>query len=137
MKQKFTSVFTLAFIILSSFFSVIRPQDKTTESKIDSLLSIMTLEEKIGQLTQLSANSWEFPGKSVISDEQKEAVKKGGVGSFLNLFGAEATREAQKIAIEQSRLKIPIIFGYDVIHGYKTTFPCPIGRSCKLGSRGS
>src|SRR3989442_2372944 len=90
--------------------------------KIDSLLARMTLEEKLGQLNQLSVENQP-------TSEQLALVRKGLVGSFLNLTGAVATREAQRIAVTESRLHIPLIFGHDVIHGYRTIFPIPLGES--------
>src|SRR5438128_1808367 len=89
---------------------------------IDSLLARMTLEEKLGQLNQLSVDNQP-------SAEQLELVRKGLVGSFLNLTGAAATRDAQHIAVTESRLHIPLIFGHDVIHGYRTIFPIPLGEA--------
>src|SRR5216117_4166008 len=89
---------------------------------IDSLLARMTLEDKLGQLNQLSVDNQPTP-------EQLELVRKGLVGSFLNLTGAAATRDAQHIAVTESRLHIPLIFGHDVIHGYRTIFPIPLGEA--------
>src|SRR2546421_3786873 len=89
---------------------------------IDSLLARMTLEEKLGQLNQLSVDNQPTP-------EQMELVRKGLVGSFLNLTGATATRDAQHVAVTESRLHIPLIFGHDVIHGYRTIFPIPLGEA--------
>src|SRR5216117_4091865 len=94
-------------------------QRSAAEQKIDSLLARMTLEEKLGQLNQLSVDNQPTP-------EQLELVRKGLVGSFLNLTGAAATRDAQHIAVTESRLHIPLIFGHDVIHGYRTIFPIPL-----------
>src|SRR6184192_4184308 len=90
-------------------------QRSAAEQKIDSLLARMTLEEKLGQL---SVNQQPTP-------EQLALVRKGLVGSFLNLTGAAATRDAQRIAVTESRLRIPLIFGHDVIHGYRSIFPIP------------
>src|SRR5437870_5867550 len=92
------------------------------DQNIDSLLARMTLEEKLGQLNQLSVDNQP-------SAEQLELVRKGLVGSFLNLTGAAATRDAQHIAVTESRLRIPLIFGHDVIHGYRTIFPIPLGET--------
>src|SRR5439155_12939318 len=92
------------------------------DQNIDSLLARMTLEEKLGQLNQLSVDNQP-------SAEQLELVRKGLVGSFLNLTGAAATRDAQHIAVTESRLRIPLIFGHDVIHGYRTIFPIPLGEA--------
>src|SRR5256886_442494 len=90
--------------------------------KIDSLLARMTLEEKLGQLNQLSVDNQP-------NAEQLELVRKGLVGSFFNLTGAAATRQAQHISVTDSRLHIPLIFGHDVIHGYRTIFPIPLGEA--------
>jgi beta-glucosidase len=99
------------------------------ERKIDSLLSRMTLEEKIGQLVQVSGNFNNGEGRSTLTPGQIEMIRQGRVGSFLNVFGAAATREVQRTAIEESRLKIPLLFGFDVIHGYLTTFPIPLAEA--------
>src|SRR5256712_13674711 len=82
----------------------------------------MPLEEKPGQLNQLSVDQQPTP-------EQLALVRKGLVGSFLNLTGAAATRDAQHIAVTESRLRMPLIFGHDVIHGYRTIFPIPLGEA--------
>jgi len=105
--------------------------DPRTEKKIDALLSQMTLEEKVGQLNQYSS-PFDVTGPAPSAGAQKlayEQIRKGLVGSMLNITGAEATRKAQQLAVENSRLKIPMIFGYDVIHGYKTIFPIPLGEA--------
>ncbi|GLB52795.1 glycosyl hydrolase [Neptunitalea chrysea] len=99
------------------------------EAKVDSVLSLMTLEEKIGQMVQYSA-SWDVTGPPTAGNENRlENLKRGLVGSMLNVTGVKATKEAQRLNMENSRLKIPLIFGYDVIHGYKTLFPIPLGES--------
>ncbi|MBA5629686.1 beta-glucosidase BglX [Moheibacter lacus] len=105
-------------------------QKKSTEEKIDSLLSLMTLEEKIGQMVQYSA-SWDVTGPANDSYNQNKLdnLKNGLVGSMLNVTGVKNTREAQRLNMENSRLKIPLLFAYDVIHGYKTIFPVPLGES--------
>ena len=91
------------------------------ESRIDRLLSKMTLEEKIGQMSQRDPGS--FDGKESI----KKAVREGRCGSLLNYWGPEEVNEIQKVAVEESRLGIPLLIGRDVIHGYRTVFPIPIG----------
>ncbi len=102
--------------------------DSAIEKKIDKLLSEMTLEEKIGQMNQYSGNS-AITGPLKARPEQIEDLKKGWIGSMLNVVGATNTREMQKLVMENSRMKIPLIFGFDVIHGYKTIFPIPLGES--------
>src|ERR1700704_1179014 len=97
-------------------------QRSAAEQKIDSLVSRMTLEEKLGQLNQLSVDNQPTP-------EQLALVRKGLVGSLFNLSGAAATRDAQHVAVTESRLHIPLIFGQDVIHGYRTVFPIPLGEA--------
>ncbi len=94
---------------------------------VDSLLSLMTLEEKMGQLAQYPSQ-WSDTGPSVPAG-RKEDVREGKVGSFLSLYGTEATREMQEIAVTESRLGIPLLFAYDVIHGYRTIFPIPLGEA--------
>ncbi len=104
-------------------------KDKGMDNKVEVLLSQMTLEEKIGQLNQCSSK-WEMTGPVPGNNSEQELleqIKCGLVGSMLNVNGAEATLNAQKLAVENSRLGIPMIFGYDVIHGYKTMFPIPLG----------
>ena len=98
--------------------------------RVDSVLSLMTLDEKIGQLNQLSFGiGWGPTVKVAVPDEYKQQIREGKIGSFLNAIGAEFTYELQKVAVEESRLKIPLIFGLDVIHGFKTTFPVPLGEA--------
>lgn len=102
--------------------------DKTIERKVDSVLSLMTLEEKIGQMTQFAAN-WTVTGPS-ISNDFLPYLEKGLVGSVFNAATVEGIRNMQKIAVEKTRLGIPILFGYDVIHGYETIFPIPLAEAC-------
>jgi len=97
-------------------------QRPAAEPKIDSLLARMTLEEKLGQLNQVSVDGQP-------NAEQLDLARKGLVGSFLNLAGADATHAAQHVAVTESRLHIPLILGLDVIHGYRTTFPIPLGEA--------
>ena len=97
---------------------------KDLNARVESLLKKMTLEEKIGQTVQFSAGFATGPGASNVRYE--DLVAKGQVGSFLNVVGAEATNHYQHIAMEKTRLHIPILFGLDVIHGHRTTFPIPL-----------
>ncbi len=93
--------------------------------KVEALLQKMTLEEKIGQLVQYSAGQATGPTSGRTDD--RDMVRKGQVGSLFNVTSARETNALQRIAVENSRLKIPLIFGLDVIHGYRTTFPIPLG----------
>lgn len=102
--------------------------DKDVERRVDSVLSLMTLEEKIGQMTQFSAN-WDITGP-VMNDDFGPYLKKGLVGSIFNAVSVDGVRKLQEMALAESRLKIPVLFGYDVVHGYKTIFPMPLAESC-------
>ena len=98
----------------------------------DSLLALMTLEEKLGQLTQSPAGYGQT-GPTVDAAGERD-VREGRVGSFLSLYGAEVTKKMQRVAVEQSRLHIPLLFGYDVIHGMRTIFPIPLGEAASFDS---
>ncbi len=100
------------------------------DARIEALMEKMSLEEKIGQLNLIS-NPYISTGAGAASEDGHnanidESIRNGSVGSFLNVLGAEDTYRLQKIATEESRLGIPLLFGYDVIHGYKTMFPIPL-----------
>ena len=104
---------------------------QNTDEKVEKLLSQMTLTEKIGQMNQYNG-FWNFTGPQPISGDSKkkyDQLKKGLVGSMLNVRGTENVREVQRIAVEESRLGIPLLFGFDVIHGYKTQSPIPLAES--------
>jgi beta-glucosidase len=127
----------LVSLLLSGSFAVsATAQDKPVpnpqlaspeiNAKVDALLKQMTLDEKIGQLVQFSAGFATGPGSEGKNQRFDEMVAKGQVGSFLNVVGADATNHYQHIAMEKSRLHIPLIFGLDVIHGDHTTFPIPL-----------
>ncbi|HEX4322201.1 MAG TPA: glycoside hydrolase family 3 N-terminal domain-containing protein, partial [Acidobacteriaceae bacterium] len=98
---------------------------KELNAKVEALLKKMTLEEKIGQTVQYSAGFATGPAGSKLSYD--ELTEKGAVGSMLNVYGAEKVNHYQHIAMEKSRLHIPLLFGMDVIHGDRTTFPVPLG----------
>ena len=100
-------------------------KDAEIEKKIEALLSKMTLEEKIGQMNQVT------PPRGGL-DAAKTQVKAGSVGSYLNAGSAANINELQKVAIEESRLGIPLIIGRDVIHGFKTIFPIPLGQAASF-----
>lgn len=132
MKKYFVVLLVLIVLTFSGFISIqVQQSDEDRiASRVDSVLSLMTLEEKIGQLNQLSYGiGWGPAVKVSVPYEYKEMIKEGKIGSFLNAIGAEFTYELQKIAVNESRLKIPLIFGLDVIHGFKTTFPVPLGEA--------
>ena len=93
-----------------------------TDRQLDSLLARMTLEEKLGQLNLLSADGRTSP-------QQMQLVRAGKLGGLFNVIGAENTTPVQRIAVTESRLKIPLLFGLDVIHGYRTIFPIPLGEA--------
>jgi beta-glucosidase len=107
-------------------------QTNTKESERDrfvsSLLSKMTIDEKIGQLT-LSSGDWAVTGPTLNPDYEK-FVKEGKCGNILNTLTVEYIKKLQKIAVQETRLGIPLLFGFDVIHGYKTTYPIPLAEAC-------
>lgn len=96
-------------------------------NKVDSVLSLMTLEEKVGQLS-LYTSDWDVTGPTM-REGYKDDIRKGKVGAIFNAFTARYTRELQRMASEETRLKIPLLFGYDVVHGHRTIFPVPLGQA--------
>ena len=100
-------------------------QTTTQSDKVESLLLQMTLKEKVGQLTQ-AAGGRSKNLNSRLTPEEYDRVRAGGVGSYLHVAGAEPLRELQRVAVEESRLKIPLLFAMDVVHGYRTIFPVPL-----------
>ena len=119
-----------AVITASAVTAMAAPQaDKgKMDQFIDNLMGKMTLQEKIGQLN-LPVSGEIVTGQAKSSDVAGK-IRKGQVGGLFNVKGVENIREVQKIAVEQSRLKIPLLFGMDVIHGYETVFPIPLALSC-------
>ncbi len=97
------------------------------EQLIDSLLAKMTLDEKLGQMT-LFTTDWGSTGPTIREGFEND-IRSGRCGALFNSHTVEFTKRLQKIAMEESRLKIPLLFGYDVIHGYKTMFPVPLGEA--------
>ena len=95
--------------------------------RIDALLQKMTLEEKIGQLNMVAA-SRVVTGPGELRDLQ-EGIRTGRIGNLLNLWGADETRAVQRLAVEESRLGVPLLMGLDVIHGHHTIFPVSSGGS--------
>ena len=117
----FSALCLCAFVFLSALAS---PPQSDVEKKIDALLARMTLEEKLGQLQQLDGEA-----NGNYRPEHLKLVREGLLGSTLNVRGAKQTNELQRVAVEESRLKIPLLFGFDVIHGYRTIFPVPLGEA--------
>jgi beta-glucosidase len=99
---------------------------KPLNSRVEALLKKMTLDEKIGQLAQFSAGFATGPNAAATNNKFEDMVARGQVGSFLNVVGADATNHYQHLAMEKTRLHIPLIFGLDVIHGDHTVFPVPL-----------
>jgi beta-glucosidase len=129
-----------SFFVLFLFISLIlqaKPEQSLSlleppmDEFVDSLISKMTLEEKLGQLAQYTGGS-SLGFNTRIDDEKKEMIKKGKVGSFLHVLGADFLGELQSIAVNESRLGIPLLFGVDVVHGLKTVFPVPLASACSF-----
>jgi beta-glucosidase len=118
----------LLILFTANLISIAQVKQTPIAQRVDSVLRLMTLEEKIGQLNQYN-DDWTATGPVTVDSDKATQIKNGQVGSLLNCLGVERTRSWQKIAM-QSRLKIPLLFGQDVIHGYKTTFPIPLAEAC-------
>ena len=116
----------LIFVLLFCYTSIYSQQNEI-DRKVEELLQKMTLEEKIGQLNQYSGDS-EATGPITINPNKQSEIKNGQLGSMLNVKSVEHTQQFQELAM-QSRLKIPLLFGLDVVHGYKTTFPIPLAEA--------
>jgi beta-glucosidase len=124
--------FTYYILFLSFILSCQKPiEEDSIEHKVDQLLKEMTLEEKIGQMNQYNG-FWNTTGPVPSEGDQKqkyENIKNGLVGSMLNVRGVDEVRAVQKIVVEESRLGIPLLIGFDLIHGYKTIFPIPLAEA--------
>jgi beta-glucosidase len=124
------SRFLLFVAVLFLFAGCGTPTSNSDDSEMDvfvsDLMAQMTVQEKIGQLNLITPGGG-IPTGSVVSTGVEEKIKTGKVGGIFGVYGPEKTRQAQQLAVEESRLGIPMIFGSDVIHGYKTTFPLPLG----------
>ncbi len=126
MNKNLSFLIPFATLLLLSITNA-NAQTKTVDQKVDSVLKLMTLNEKIGQMNQYNGD-WEATGPITETGDKQDQIWKGMVGSMLNVTGVEHTTELQKIAM-QSRLKIPLLFGQDIIHGYRTIFPIPLGEA--------
>jgi beta-glucosidase len=119
-KFSFVILISFALLLLHSCSSEKPGKDKT-EVRVEKLLSEMTLDEKIGQMSQVD------PSMLGTEENLKKAVRDGRCGSLLNYWGTDRVNEIQRIAVKESRLGIPLLIGRDVIHGYRTVFPIPLG----------
>lgn len=129
--MNFKIVLSITFAISLINISTVFAQNSEIEKRVEELLNKMTLDEKIGQMNQYNG-FWDVTGP-VPNDQNTQMkydhLKNGQVGSMLNITGTENVRKIQKLVVENSRLGIPLIFGYDVIHGYKTAAPIPLAES--------
>ena len=105
------------------------PTDPKMAAFVTNLMSKMTVDEKIGQLNLLTPGGGLLTG-SVVNGDVEAKMSKGGLGGLFGVIGVDKIRQAQQLAVDKSRLRIPLIFGSDIIHGYKTTFPIPLALSC-------
>src|SRR5689334_13151939 len=132
MIMNFRHVALYAFVLMIAH-PVLSQSTSKSDAKmnefVSKLMGKMTLDEKIGQLNLLTPGGGVATGAVVSTDVEKK-IKDGNVGGLFGVIGADKIRKAQEIAVTQSRLKIPLLFGSDVIHGHKTTFPIPLGLSC-------
>ncbi|MFN4949955.1 MAG: glycoside hydrolase family 3 N-terminal domain-containing protein [Bacteroidota bacterium] len=119
--------FRLLLLVLTASPYIIFAQSSVLDKRVDSVLRLMTLEEKVGQLHQLSSD-FVATGPITKDGDKQDRVRQGKVGSYLNVTGAARTRSLQEIAM-QSRLRIPLLFAQDVIHGYRTIFPIPLAEA--------
>ncbi|MGG9962643.1 beta-glucosidase BglX [Ferruginibacter sp. SUN106] len=126
MKRYFFKNLCLLFFITAQVIFC-TAQTKSIDQKVDSVLKLMTLDEKIGQMNQYNGD-WQATGPITKDGDKQTQIREGKIGSMLNVTGVDHTRTLQEIAM-QSRLKIPLLFGQDVIHGYRTTFPLPLAEA--------
>ncbi len=119
--------FRLLLLVLTASPYIIFAQSSVLDKRVDSVLRLLTLEEKVGQLHQLSSD-FVATGPITKDGDKQDRVRQGKVGSYLNVTGAARTRSLQEIAM-QSRLRIPLLFAQDVIHGYRTIFPIPLAEA--------
>ncbi|HRZ20669.1 MAG TPA: glycoside hydrolase family 3 N-terminal domain-containing protein, partial [Bacteroidales bacterium] len=118
----------LSLAITLAAYHPLPAQESTFDRKADSVLRLMTLEEKAGQMNQYN-DDWNATGPMTAKSDMAGQIRDGRVGSILNAAGTARTRTWQEMAM-QSRLRIPLLFGQDVIHGYKSTMPIPLAESC-------
>ena len=124
----FKALLASAMMLSASAGTVAASDNAKMDKFIDDLMSKMTLQEKIGQLNLPVTG--EIVTGAAKSSNVAEKIRKGQVGGLFNLKGVDRIKDVQRIAVEESRLHIPLLFGMDVIHGYETVFPIPLGLSC-------
>ncbi|MBA3714569.1 MAG: beta-glucosidase BglX [Pyrinomonadaceae bacterium] len=123
--SKPTSLLVCLALLIAATPAITAQQPRAdVDGRINALLAQMTLEEKLGQLQQLDGEA-----NGNFRPEHRDLIRRGLLGSTLNVRGAQKVNELQRIAMEQSRLKIPVLFAFDVIHGYRTVFPVPLGEA--------
>jgi beta-glucosidase len=131
-KKTMVRRFLVFALMTSSLFAYSQrkgTQGSTMDAFVSKLMSRMTLDEKLGQLNLLTPGGGVATG-AVVNADVESKIKSGRLGGLFGVIGVDKIRQAQELAVTGSRLKIPLIFGSDVIHGYKTTFPIPLGLSC-------
>ena len=126
--MKMLRIFFIGILVTVSGYASAQSTDAKMKPFIDALMKKMTVDEKIGQLN-LPGSGDIVTGQASNSDIGKK-IREGKVGGLFNIKSVEKIRAVQKVAVDESRLKIPMIFGMDVIHGYQTVFPIPLGLSC-------
>ena len=128
MKRRHLLQIMSVVLIMSSCSKTKTENNTAIEQRVDSVLSLMTLDEKIGQMV-LYTSDWDVTGPTLKAGYMDD-IRNGNCGNIFNAHTAAYVRKLQKIAVEESRLKIPLLFGYDVIHGHRTIFPISLGESC-------
>jgi len=129
LKLRILTLLACALFLFQPFQVLAQQQlsEKEIDQKVNTLIKKMTLQEKVGQMT-LFTSDMTVTGPTIRSDYEK-LIKQGKVGALFNAYGADYTRKLQKLAVENSRLGIPLLYGYDVIHGFRTVFPIPLGEA--------
>ena len=122
-------IILIVFVVVSFSAIAQNVNDPKMNTFISNLMKKMTIDEKIGQLNLLTPGGGIVTGAVVSSDVEKK-IKEGNVGGLFGVIGVDKIKVAQDFAVNQSRLKIPLLFGSDIIHGYKTIFPIPLALSC-------
>ncbi|MDX9748808.1 MAG: glycoside hydrolase family 3 N-terminal domain-containing protein [Paludibacter sp.] len=127
MKHIFPILFIITVFLVAACTPSVNNTDARLDKRVDSVLQLMTLEEKIGQMV-LYTSDWDVTGPT-LRENYLDDIRKGHCGNIFNAHTVAYTRQLQKIAVEESRLGIPLLFGYDVIHGHKTIFPISLGEA--------